>query len=144
MSENKDKSIIPFGSYCYEGNKICPYWSKDSTKHEQNNGFCSYLREGDWENDFYLLWDQVKECGENMQRKFLLIGKPDCKKCQTVKEFLYKNCIEFDYEDTNEFNISEYKYNSIPTLIVLDDTGEEIDRAVNKETSLIAKIKEYK
>jgi len=79
-----------------------------------------------------------------MKNKLLLIGKSDCKKCQTVKEFLYKNCISFDYKDSTEETIKQYKYNSIPTLIVLDNSGEEIDRAVNKESSLIAKIKEYK
>ena len=45
----------------------CPYWSINKSKPHQNNGHCSFLEMGDWEEDdsFSLLWDQVKECGIN-------------------------------------------------------------------------------
>lgn len=67
---------IPFGEYCYEIKdidlktliakiRICPFWSKDENKPEQENGYCSYLDQGDWEG-FGLLWDQVKECSINL------------------------------------------------------------------------------
>jgi len=57
---------IPRGVYCYRGDKLCPFWSKDYNQPEQENGYCSYLGRGDWENEgFGLLWDQVKECGVN-------------------------------------------------------------------------------
>ena len=66
---------IPKGEYCYEPIKIsrnklyiklCPYWSLMKDKKEQLNGYCSFLKQGDWETDHLsLLWDQVKECGEN-------------------------------------------------------------------------------
>ena len=81
------KSHIPKGSYCYNANGICPFWDKDNTKDEQENGYCHFLKRGDWdmnaeggrmidvktgeviELDYYsiggLLWDQVKECGVN-------------------------------------------------------------------------------
>lgn len=70
------KYKIPHGNYCYvpigwQGCKYkispCPYWSKDPSKPEQQNGYCSYLGYGDWHEDkgFGLLWDQVKECGIN-------------------------------------------------------------------------------
>lgn len=65
----KDISVIPEGQYCYDysgpGNtfKACPYWSWDPTKPEQENGHCSFLGYGDWEEEHLsLLWDQVKEC----------------------------------------------------------------------------------
>ena len=89
----KDTSKIPKGCYCHEsGNrsKVCPYWSIDPTKPEQENGYCSFLEKGDWEINeeigdvewtnsktgdktitkahdipMGLLWDQCKECGEN-------------------------------------------------------------------------------
>lgn len=73
MSLNK----IPYGHYCYEilsvneniGRikvKLCPYWNRDYSKPEQMNGYCSYLKCGDWEHEgLGLLWDQVKECGIN-------------------------------------------------------------------------------
>lgn len=73
----KDTSVIPKGSYCYtirsvdmsNGNikaNVCPYWSKDYSKPDQGNGYCSYLELGDWmENGTSLLWDQCKECGIN-------------------------------------------------------------------------------
>lgn len=72
---DKDVSLIPKGMYCYRENKICPYWSCDVTYEESDwmkmrpisNGKCSFLNTTD--NDepgAGLLWDQVKECGENM------------------------------------------------------------------------------
>ncbi|NHJ33124.1 MAG: hypothetical protein FK732_09685 [Asgard group archaeon] len=66
----KDKSLIPKGCYCYtdhRGKGRCPYWDFDKTKPEQECGYCHYLEVGDWEEDgTLLLWDQVKECGINM------------------------------------------------------------------------------
>ncbi len=61
---------IPKGMYCYIRNDnekiICPFWDIDKTKPEQENGYCYYLKKGDWENEgFNLLWDQCKECGVN-------------------------------------------------------------------------------
>lgn len=68
---------IPKGMYCYTVDSIdketgrmnvdpCPYWSVDDSRPEQENGYCSYLGRGDWEVEHLsLLWDQVKECGEN-------------------------------------------------------------------------------
>jgi len=63
-----DTSVIPKGIYCYffNRNTPCPYWSLCMDKPYQENGFCSYLNQGDWEREFpSLLWDQVKECGIN-------------------------------------------------------------------------------
>jgi len=73
---NNDTSIIPEGVYCYNRVEIsqgktklylCPYYSKHLLYDEQENGFCLYLDQGDWENPgaFALLWDQCKECGIN-------------------------------------------------------------------------------
>jgi hypothetical protein len=64
------EKYIPQGCYCYEriqGKfRACPFWDCDETKPDQENGYCHYLEEGDWENDhFGLLWDMVKECGIN-------------------------------------------------------------------------------
>lgn len=66
---------IPYGPYCYRISSVdkvvfithvCPYWSKDHTKPDEMNGYCSYLKCGDWEHEgIGLLWDQVKECGVN-------------------------------------------------------------------------------
>jgi hypothetical protein len=89
----KEISEIPKGVYCYDENGTCPYWGVNSEHEEQNNGYCSYLKQGDWEtNDeaktflvkqpngtykkikssgnkmgFYtgLLWDKVKLCNIN-------------------------------------------------------------------------------
>ena len=80
---------IPPGDYCYKyknGKRItCPYWDIDESKPYQYNGYCHYLKKGDWEIEeeqelknlktgeiekgkdvpfpTSLLWDQVKECG---------------------------------------------------------------------------------
>lgn len=74
----KDSRHIPEGTYCYEPLeepneengwsyrvRPCPYWHKISDKPNQDNGYCSYMEFGDWE-DMGLLWDQVKECGEKL------------------------------------------------------------------------------
>lgn len=76
----RDESLIPKGQYCYLSNGIdtsvnppilkiikCPYWEKRSTYIEGINAYCNFLRKGDWMNEgTSLLWDQVKECGKNM------------------------------------------------------------------------------
>ena len=86
---NKDKSLIPKGDYCYshiDGKQVnCPYWSTINGLPEQESGYCSYLGYGDAEDNakhelydtvekkviedapgMSLLWDQCKECGENL------------------------------------------------------------------------------
>ena len=73
-----DKSKIPYGPYCYtiksideNGNiktDVCPYWGKREDRPSQINGYCSFLNIGDWDdNSNSELWDQVKECGENIE-----------------------------------------------------------------------------
>lgn len=68
---------IPLGDYCYTPIEIvdnsmtmrissCPFWRKVDDQPEQLNGYCTYLKLGDWmEDGTLLLWDQVKECGIN-------------------------------------------------------------------------------
>lgn len=70
----KNKDLIPNGIYCYSYNKrlgfsqTCPYWYIMIDKPEQENGYCAYMEEGDWENKVLsLIWDQCKECGENFE-----------------------------------------------------------------------------
>lgn len=69
--------FIPRGLYCYTPIeyptvknhfrmkiKKCPFWSFNPEQHKQENGYCSYLKQGDWmEDGTFLLWDQCKECG---------------------------------------------------------------------------------
>lgn len=74
------ESLIPEGDYCYRPDTSpaaaeayqrgrfrivrCPFWILRSDLAEQANGYCSYLKLGDWmEDGTFLLWDQVKECG---------------------------------------------------------------------------------
>lgn len=73
----KRVELIPEGHYCYTINSVdnktgrlnidvCPYWDKNEDHPEQDNGYCHFLEEGDWEMEgLGLLWDQCKECGEN-------------------------------------------------------------------------------
>lgn len=66
----KDTSIIPIGMYCYDKNGKCPYWDINKDKPSQENGYCHFLGEGDWESEHLsLLWDQCKECGENEEER---------------------------------------------------------------------------
>lgn len=60
--------FIPRGIYCYTKYLglfyVCPFWSRDLSKEEQEDGYCYYLQRGDWETEgLSLLWDQCKECG---------------------------------------------------------------------------------
>ena len=86
-----DKSLIPKGVYCYDENGMCPYHKYiDTISEYENNGNncqhrkdcdevcgttpnnscktyvykCEYMNYTDYEQES-LLWDQVKECGEN-------------------------------------------------------------------------------
>lgn len=71
------RSEIPRGEYCYEllsgpdrnGRmkvRNCPYWSIDKTRSpDEDNGYCSYLKKGDWDEGYGMFWDQIKECGIN-------------------------------------------------------------------------------
>lgn len=83
-----DKEKIPRGDYCYEhtGGTVmvdhvvgengklvetlpysvperrpCPFWSLRA----DGRGYCAYLKKSDDDLGGGLLWDQVKECGEN-------------------------------------------------------------------------------
>ncbi len=75
----KNINSIPKGMYCYKHTKelksgelriigVCSYWEIRQDKPYQENGYCSFLEEGDWETDgpLRLLWDMVKECKTNM------------------------------------------------------------------------------
>lgn len=60
------EQYIPNGWYCYRGAYVCPFWDKDETKPEQASGYCHYLKEGDWQQNYTsLLWDMCKECDVN-------------------------------------------------------------------------------
>ena len=82
MNMNGDGNIplnvikkIPAGSYCYatndyDGKVVCPYWASHESKPKQENGYCVMIGHGDWETEgTSLLWDHVKECGINMERR---------------------------------------------------------------------------
>jgi len=65
LKHSAGTSVIPKGCYCYD-EENCPYWDRSSKHNEQDNGYCWYLEEGDWqERSAGLLWDQCKICGIN-------------------------------------------------------------------------------
>lgn len=70
-----DTSVIPKGDFCYtyvnRKQVNCPYWGLNPEKHIQENGYCTYLQMVDWSDDkgFPLLWDQIKECGINLDEE---------------------------------------------------------------------------
>jgi hypothetical protein len=80
-------ALIPVGEYCYtrvadehskyDGflrTKTCPFWDKIIDFPKQNNGYCHYRKQGDWQmGSVGLLWDQCKCCGINETREEDLI-----------------------------------------------------------------------
>lgn len=67
----KNTDVIPKGFYCYSivdgEHDTCPYWDTSEDHRPQDNGYCHFLGEGDWDVEgLSLLWDQCKECGENL------------------------------------------------------------------------------
>lgn len=68
--------LIPEGEYCYSvkihedgfvERKTCPFWDKIIDFPKQNNGYCHFRKQGDWQGSgIGMLWDQCKECGLNI------------------------------------------------------------------------------
>ena len=56
----KDKSLIPYGDYCYSGEtrgeRKCPYWSIRKGKPKMRNGYCAFLEKGDWDINAEKVW----------------------------------------------------------------------------------------
>ena len=93
---NEEHPEIPQGYYCYGINSIeygekneysaqiaqlfgeedkgipvlhttvCPHWGRDTSRPDQENGYCKLLGLNDWDNNT-LLWDQIKECNFNLE-----------------------------------------------------------------------------
>ena len=69
LSEEQCKALIPQGNYCYGEKCKCPFWDVIEEFPHQDNGYCHYLKSGDWQDQgIGLLWDQCKECGVNEYR----------------------------------------------------------------------------
>ena len=59
--------LIPRGLYCQGMDYNCPFWFLQRGEEPQNNGYCSYLKKGDWQIEYSsLLWDGCKECGRKL------------------------------------------------------------------------------
>lgn len=54
---------IPQGRYCYDEEGLCPYWTIRKDKPYQMNGYCHFMKRGDWQFEHIsLIWNRVKEC----------------------------------------------------------------------------------
>ena len=69
LTQAEAHSFIPEGTYCYTRNaagvySVCPFLDKINHFPKQSNGFCHYLKSGDFSGEgLGLLWDSCKECG---------------------------------------------------------------------------------
>lgn len=68
LTDDQCKRLIPEGNYCYtrvDGKfKLCPFWDRFKQFPKQDNGYCHFMKKGDWQDKgIGLLWDQCKECG---------------------------------------------------------------------------------
>lgn len=85
--QGKSVAVIPEGNLCYgdvrwaepgkrtaDGaeivlyTKLCPYWSAQRQRPDEQHGYCALVSRGDWMTGTGMLWDQVKECGYNTTR----------------------------------------------------------------------------
>lgn len=57
-----NNEFIPYGDYCYDKNGICLHWKKT----EQGASCLALNVESKKYQSFNLIWDQVKECGINV------------------------------------------------------------------------------
>lgn len=70
LTEEQCHALIPQGGYCYtrkDGKFVhCPFHDIVPTMPEQGNGFCHYIKRGDFTSPGTdLLWDSCKCCGVN-------------------------------------------------------------------------------
>ena len=56
------------GSEISRVTEVCPHWGCDPEHPPHENGFCRLLNINDWTTPGGLLWDQVKECGINLEQ----------------------------------------------------------------------------
>ena len=77
MKKRTMKKWIPKNTcYCYDSKKICKWLSINKNKEYQLNGYCKYLKLGDWEeNGTELIWDQCKECGVSSEPNYIKSAK---------------------------------------------------------------------
>jgi hypothetical protein len=69
LSDDQCKTLIPSGNYCYDGSSVCPFLDVIHHFPKQDNGYCHYLKRGDFQHTgLGLLWDSCKECGVNEYR----------------------------------------------------------------------------
>jgi len=81
LTKEEAQNLIPEGDYCYVWEeqpsaenlymgkiKVCPFYDKFTQLPEQQNGFCHYLKIGDFtRRGTFLLWDMCKCCGIKKQ-----------------------------------------------------------------------------
>lgn len=75
LTNEQCSALIPVGEYCYSVKTLpdgtvtrpaCPFWDKIVDFPKQNNGYCHFRKQGDWQmGSIGLLWDQCKCCGIN-------------------------------------------------------------------------------
>lgn len=90
------------------------------------------------ENIFHVFENFIELKGDQMTnvKSYLLFTTPFCKFCPTVKEFLSKEVampgshIDATKSDGNQKAI-DFKVYKVPTVIFLDNIGNEVTRAHN-------------
>lgn len=61
-----DKSDIPQNTpYCYDEDGVCPFYEYIENENNPGMAYCHYLDKS--EDEYFLLADQVKECGVSIK-----------------------------------------------------------------------------
>jgi len=90
--------LIPRGDYC----KGCPFHFIDNSRKYQENGYCSYLKKGDWNiNDEYPEMIEVQKRQEDGSYKKVMVNKYDEPICNSFS-LLWDGCKECNVRCLNQ------------------------------------------
>lgn len=111
--------VIPYGSYCYDENGRCPYWSMHRVVDEfgeGEEGYCALLKE----SDCILLWDQCKVCGHNEDWEDAGDGRRGADYVSMVSWSILTMLYVFQQR-----KVYQYGVNGVDKLLVMDYRNED-------------------
>ncbi|MDQ0350405.1 hypothetical protein J2R98_000208 [Alkalibacillus filiformis] len=111
--------FIPQGPNCYDQNGTCTFWDINFNQDADENGYCHYLNQGDWEDDT-ALYKKCKACEINLE-------EPETEQVPLLFE-LYVHGEVYGSGDSNEV------HQLFKQFIEQEDIQDEVDiKLIKKE-----------